>query len=608
MEALHTPFVSHPYANFHSPTHYKTFKSRQTSVVSVLTTEEIRITQRKQNQLWRNSTFGECRTALQAAISSPFDSRKPSSDDQSSLLEKVFNLLDKAIIKFIDPPLDLSVDPSYVLTDNFAPVDELSPTECEVVHGSIPPCLDGAYIRNGPNPQFVPNGPHHYLDGDGMLHSIRISNGRAIFCSRYVKTNKYLFEHQVSSYVVPNVIGAMQGLGPFMARAALFVARVVSGEYDIGKGIGVCNTNLAFFGGRLYASCESDLPYEIRVAEDGDVITLGSHDFEGKLSMNMTAHPKIDPETKEAFAFRYWSTRPFLTYFRFDANGNKQPDVPIFSMKQPSLTHDLAITQKYAIICDIQLGADPMNMIRGGNLVSVDPTKVPRIGVLPRYANDESEMKWFEVPGFNIFHAVNAWDETDENGGDVVVLVAPNILTVEHFLDRVDLIKASMEKVTINFRTGVVSRHTMSSDNLEFPVINPAYVGKKNRYVYAAISEETPIKSKMMRTTGVAKLDIAASEDNNGGHDHTVGRRMYGDNCFGGEAFFVAREPENPNSEEDDGYVVSYVHDESSGESRFLVMDGQSPELEVVATVKLPKRVPYGLHGIFIREKDLNEI
>ncbi|KAL7594655.1 hypothetical protein Lser_V15G29919 [Lactuca serriola] len=606
--SMHSPLMSHKHGNF--PSRINNKKSRQAHIVSILGISEGvdhgRITKRLQHQQDIHiPAIMERRRGFENTLNIPVDPRKPSSE--LSLLENIFSTLDRAIIKFIDPPLHLSVDPSYILRDNFAPVDELSPTECEAVHGFIPACLDGVYIRNGPNPQFPPSGPHHYLDGDGMVHSVRIHGGQATLCSRYVKTNKFVCEHQVKSYIVPNIIGGMQGLGSFVARAAVFAARVVSGHYDIGKGIGVANTNIAFLGGSLYALCESDLPYAIKVRDDGDIITLGHHDFDGKLRMNMTAHSKIDPETKEAFSFRYWGTRPYLTYFRFDANGNKQPDVPILSMKQPSLTHDLAITKKYAIIFDIQLGADPMNLIRGRTLVSVDPKKVPRIGVLPRYAKDESDMKWFEVPGFNIFHAVNAWDEIDEDGGEVVVLVAPNILTVEHFLDRVDLIQASMEKVTIHFRTGVVSRQTLSTDNLEFTVINPTCVAKKNKYVYAAISEKTPMKSRMMRTIGVAKLDIEKREDSRDGHDHTVARRIYGDNCFGGEPFFVSREPKNPNSKEDDGYLVSFVHNESLGESRFLVMDAQSHTLEIVAEVKLPQRVPYGLHGIFVRDNDLNK-
>ncbi|KAJ9537123.1 hypothetical protein OSB04_029856 [Centaurea solstitialis] len=527
------------------------------------------------------------------------DSRKPSS--APDLLEKVFRTLENGIIKFLDPPLQESADPRFVLSDNFAPVGEVSPTECEVVHGSIPTCLEGVYIRNGPNPQFAQSGPYHFFDGDGMVHAVKIFRGRATFCSRFVKTNKYLHEHRIKSTLVPNLIVGVRGLGPFVARAALFAAQVVSGKYDIGKGIGVANTSIFSLGGNLYALCESDLPYAIEVKDDGDVVTLGRHDFDGQLSTNMTAHPKTDPATNETFAFRCGATRPYLTYFWFDSNGNKQPDVPIFSMNYPSLTHDLAITGKYAIVCEIQMGANPGNLVRGGRLVDVNREKVSRIGVLPRYAKDESEMRWFEVAGFNIFHAVNAWDETDEHGGDVVVLVAPNILSVEHFFERPDLIRGSMEKVTINVETGVVSRHRLSTAKMEFPVINPAYVAKKNKYVYVAVFEESPIKSKMMRASGVAKLDIAASEGSNVEHECTVGSRMYGDNCFGGEPFFIAREPDNPDSEEDDGFVVSYVRDESSGVSSFMVMDAQTPNLEVVAVVKLPQRVPYGLHGTFIR-------
>ncbi|KAL4590640.1 hypothetical protein LXL04_003577 [Taraxacum kok-saghyz] len=525
-------------------------------------------------------------------------------DSKNGLLKKIFKTLD-GLVKFLDPPLHLSVDANHILSDNFAPVGELVPTKCEVIYGSIPRYLDGVYIRNGPNPQFHPNGPYHYFDGDGMVHSIRISKGRATFCSRYVKTNKYLIEQQLGSHVVPNIIGGARGIGPFMVRAIVFFARVFLGLYDISSGIGVANTNLAIFGGRTFALCESDIPYTIKIKNDGDVITSGPHDFDGQLSMNMTAHPKIDPETKEAFAFRYWATRPYITYFRFDSNGNKLPDVPIFSMKHPSLTHDLAITQKYAIVCETQIGASPMNLIRGRRLVGVDCTKVPRIGILPRYANDESDMKWFEVPGFNIFHAVNAWDATEEDGSEVVVLVAPNILSVEHFFERVDLIHGSMEKVRINLRTGVVERNTLSTNNLEFPVINPAYVGKKNKYVYAALSEQAPEKWRMMRVSGVAKLDIAASEKNIDGHECMVASRTYGNNCYGGEPYFIPRDPDDANLEEDDGYVVCYVHDESSGVSKFMVMDARSPTLEVVAEVKLPQRVPYGLHGIFIREKDI---
>ncbi|PIN16457.1 Zeaxanthin 7,8-dioxygenase [Handroanthus impetiginosus] len=90
--------------------------------------------------------------------------------------------------------------------------------------------------------------------------------------------------------------------------------------------------------------------------------------------------------------------------------------------------------------------------------------------------------------------------------------------------------------------------------------------------------------------------------------DCTVGRRMYGPGCYGSEPIFVTREPYNAAAEEDDGYLLSYVYNENIQESRFLVMDAKSPTLEIVAAVKLPRRVPHGFHSIFVKESDLQKL
>ncbi|XP_077238936.1 nine-cis-epoxycarotenoid dioxygenase 4 [Tasmannia lanceolata] len=537
----------------------------------------------------RNTTTTTTKTTVKnnTTIASKTTTRRPPPD--VSLPAALFNTFDDIINNFIDPPLRSSVDPKHVLADNFAPVDELPPTECMEVEGQLPPCLDGAYIRNGPNPHYLPRGPYHLFDGDGMLQSLRISQGRATFCSRYVHTYKFTLEQKAGSPVLPNVFSGFYGLGG-IARGALCAARALTGQFNPLQGVGLANTSVVLFGDRLFALGESDLPYAVRLTEDGDIETVERCDFEGKLFMGMTAHPKIDPETGEMFAFRYGPVPPFLTMFRFDVTGRKQADVPIFSMMQPSLLHDFAITKNYAIFPDIQIGMNPMEMIAGGGSpVGSDLGKVPRIGVIPRYASNESKMRWFEVAGFNIMHAINAWEEED-----TIVLVAPNILSIEHTLERMDLIHCSVEKVKIDLKSGNVTRTTLSARNLEFGAINPRYVGRRNRYAYMGVGEPMP------KMSGVVKLDFEELEG-----DCTVAIRHYGPGCFGGEPFFVAKDPDNAEADEDDGYVVSYVHDENSGESRFIVMDAKSPTLEIVASVKLPRRVPYGFHGLFVRERDL---
>lgn len=513
----------------------------------------------------------------------------------SSFPSIFFNAIDDFINTFVDPPIKPSVDPKHVLSKNFSPVlDELPPTECEIVSGSLPSDLNGAYIRNGPNPQFLPRGPYHLFDGDGMLHCIKINQGKATLCSRYVRTYKYLTERDAGAPLFPNVFSGFNGLTASAARGVLTAAKVVTGQFNPSNGIGLANTSLALFGGALFALGESDLPYKVKIAPDGDVITLGRHDFDGKLSMSMTAHPKTDPDTGETFAFRYGPIPPFLTYFKINPDGEKQPDVPVFSMTSPSFLHDFAITKKYAIFTEIQIGMNPVEMISGGSPVGVNHAKVPRIGVIPKYAKDESEMRWFEVSGFNNVHAINAWDEDD---GNSIVMIAPNIMSVEHTLQHMELVHASMEKIKIDLKTGMVWRHPVSTRNLDFAIINPAYIGKKNKYVYAAIGDPQP------KVAGVVKVDVSVAEGER--RDCIVASRIYGVGCYGGEPFFV---PKEGNVDEDDGYLVTYVHNENNGESSFLVMDAKSPDLEIVANVKLPRRVPYGFHGLFVKESDLNNI
>eukprot|EP01018_Ginkgo_biloba_P007723 Gb_41235 [translate_table: standard] len=532
-----------------------------------------------------------------AAVSEkPVNSSVGTTTSAPSLPAALCNALDDFINNFIDKPLRPSVDPRFVLSGNFAPVQETPPTECLKVAGTLPACLDGVYIRNGPNPRYVPRAGHHLFDGDGMLHAVRFKDGNATFCSRFVRTYKFRREEEAGSPVVPNVFSGFYSFAG-LARGALMAARVALGFFNPLNGAGLANTSLLFFDNKLMALGESDLPYVVKVTGDGDVETVGRYDFEGKLSMGMTAHPKIDPETGELFAFRYGPVPPFLNFFRVAPSGEKEPDVGILSMLQPSFIHDFAVTKKYAIFPDTQIVVKPMDMIVGeGSPIGCDTAKVPRLGVIPRYATNDFAMKWFEVPGFNFFHSVNAWDE-----GDEIVLIAANSYPVEHVLERTHLVHSTVEEVRINLSTGIVSRKPLSSKCLEFGVINHRFITKKNRYAYMSVGSPLP------KISGVVKLDFERAKWTPGladAEECVVGCRDYGEGWFGSEPFFVPRSSDL-NAEEDDGYVVAYNHEEKSGICKFVVMDAQSPTLEIVASVELPSRVPYGFHGLFVSEKEL---
>ena len=61
----------------------------------------------------------------------------------------------------------------------------------------------------------------------------------------------------------------------------------------------------------------------------------------------------------------------------------------------------------------------------------------------------------------------------------------------------------------------------------------------------------------------------------------------------------------DPAAPEDDGYILTFMHNEETSKSELLILDARSPTLEPVATVKLPSRVPYGFHGTFITSDEL---
>ncbi|KAL2642944.1 hypothetical protein R1flu_010531 [Riccia fluitans] len=148
---------------------------------------------------------------------------------------------------FVTPSKTDEADPQVQLQGNFSPVEE-SPVhhELEVV-GNLPKSLQGVYLRNGANPQFEPEGGHHFFNGDG-----RGARG--------------------SPSVPQGYRGAAREWG--MARLALYFARSLAGIVDPARGLGVANAGLIYHNGRLLAMSEDDQPYHVHITDDGDLETV----------------------------------------------------------------------------------------------------------------------------------------------------------------------------------------------------------------------------------------------------------------------------------------------------------------------------------------------
>lgn len=192
-------------------------------------------------------------------------------------------------------------DPTRVahLGGRFAPVsEEVDAVDLDVV-GELPRELDGVYLRNGPNPRFSPVGSYLYpIDGDGMLHGVWMSGGRARYRNRFVRTPAMEAEERAGHAL-------WGGVESMILPGADEVGQELADDFKP-----IPDINVVEHAGRLLALGEADCPYRMGPGLE----TLGKETFGGRLPGGITAHPKTDPSTGEMAAFCYALEPPYLTW------------------------------------------------------------------------------------------------------------------------------------------------------------------------------------------------------------------------------------------------------------------------------------------------------
>jgi carotenoid cleavage dioxygenase len=439
------------------------------------------------------------------------------------------------------------------LEGNFGPVTEEVTAFDLPVTGTIPAELDGRLLRNGPNPA-TPQDPaaYHWFTGDGMVHGLRLRDGMA----------EWYRNRWVRSAEVAVALGEPVPPTPFADDVMSFAA----------------NTNVVDIAGTTFAIVEAGSP---PVELTDELETVGPSNFSGTLEAPFSAHPKVDPVTGEIHVVAYyWAWGNKIRYMSLSPDGKVRKVVDVDTPGGP-MVHDMAFTEKYALLFDLPVTFNLDDAMSGRNLpYRWDDDYGARIGLLPRTATDGSDVRWFDIEPCYIFHPLNAYDLED---GSVVLDAVRHPKMFATDMHGPNEGRTRLDRWTIHPTEGKVLEETISDRSQEFPRLNETLQGQRNRFGYGV-----GFAFDDGEAATAVKHDLVAG---------TTAEHDYGDGRVTLEPVFVPREG---STEEDDGWVISYVYDGTTDKADVVILDAQDFTGDPVATVHLPVRVPFGFHGNWI--------
>jgi carotenoid cleavage dioxygenase len=300
----------------------------------------------------------------------------------------------------------------------------------------------------------------------------------------------------------------------------------------------------------------------------------------------MSAHAKLDESTGELFFFDYGPVRPWMRYGVVGADGRVAHLVEI-DLPGPRLPHDMAITAGHAVLMDLPLVNDREAARVGRHKIVFDPDLPARFGVIPRYGAG-SEVRWFEADPCYIYHVVNSWEEGDQVILDVCRVTKPEpaegVGPLARMLSYLRL-DANLHRYRFDLSSGKTSEESLDDDNTEFPSVPSALVGRPSRFAYNVHISPEPT----LLFDGIVKYDTQR-----GGTQ----RYSFGPGRWGSESPFA---PRRGGTGEDDGYLVSFVHDAGADRSEVLILSATDPTAGPVGRVLLPQRVPIGFHACWVK-------
>ncbi|WP_367318515.1 carotenoid oxygenase family protein [Streptomyces sp. HUAS ZL42] len=437
---------------------------------------------------------------------------------------------------------------SHLLSSGYRPVTEEVTLPFPTVRGELPTELDGTFLRIGPNALGGHDPAHdHSFAGDPMVHGLRLRDGRAEwYRNRWVRTDR-----------VARALGELPTPGPrhgLSDNTNCAIVRHAGHTFALGDG-GALPTRL---GDRLE--------------------TLDRVDFDGTLPGGFSAHPVLDPLTQEMHAVAYEPGRPGVDHLTLDASGRVRRCENI-TVKDTPMMHAFSLTDRDAIIYDLPVTYSARAAAAGSRVpYTWNDSHGARLGVLPREGGD-ADVRWMDIAPCFVFHPVNAYGQ----GRHIIV----DVIRHERAFDRDPLHPSesspTLWRWTVDRTSGTVTEAQLSNQVEEFPRIDDRYTGSPYRYAFTVGLR--PGQGAALAGPALLRHDLLTGRVDR--HDFGAGRE-------GGEAVFVPRGADAP---EADGWLLGVVHDTATNRSELVVIDTADFTGPPVAAVRLPVRIPHGLHA-----------
>ena len=457
---------------------------------------------------------------------------------------------------------------------------EYTASDMEVI-GTIPTDIDGVYIRNTENPVHKPLGRYHPFEGDGMLHMISFRDGKAEYRNRFIRTHAFKEEAEAGEALWSGWTAI-----PNMSKR--------EGEVQQPGLKDASSTDVVVHGGKVISTfwqCGQGYTMDPYTLEDTGTVSWCPKD-------GISAHTKVDENTGELLFFNYSLEAPYMHYGVVGEDQQLKHYIPV-DLPGPRMPHDMAFSENYAIVNDCPMFYQEEAKEQGIFIPMYDSSKKTRFGLIPRMGKSE-DIRWFEADPTYVLHWLNAWEEGDEvilDGyfqedpfpQEMVDHVPEKYRIMATYLDLYTL-RCRLHRWRFNLKTGETSEEHLDDECVEFGMFNQKFAGKPYRYVYSA----KPKKGWFL-FDGVVKHDLHTGEKS---------RYMFGENRYGSEAPFV---PRIGATEEDDGYLVSFITDMKENRSEAVLIDARKIEEGPVCRIMLPERIPSGTHATWANGDDIRK-